>query len=266
MFWSADRKYHDYFWRGDQLDHGVSLLRSRQELCDAAHVIRFTTGPQGLERFTRGAAADSDRVRLAVRHLLQLTPLLPLKTAVPQIIRSDLAEAIRRATQHTQSQYGTFGSEEHQTGSLFDRVSSTWTSGGWTVTVRQQQYSKNVKEKLIGADAGVVVEVRDHLGRGIRKAAWLQAKRVRALASRPPDDAELRRQVGDMRRHTSAAYAILYAANGTEVRGGDNLLQHWTFDDWLDGIVRCERGDTNDDVIIDTFDRSRLLTVVIVES
>jgi len=159
-----------------------------------------------------------------------------------------------------QANYGSFGSENNLTGALFDRLSDTIVEDGWTIVVRQQQYSPNVKEPLLGADAGILVEIRDRDGNGVRKVAWLQAKK------RDDDDPNLAKQLDDMRRRTADAYLIVYAADSTEVKGGPNLEETWSLDDWLDGVVECVRGDKALDVLLDTFDRKHLLTIAIAQT
>jgi hypothetical protein len=91
----------------------------------------------------------------------------------------------------------------------------------------------------------------------------VQAKRVDVIPEDPPHDGDLDDQMATMRRRTDAAYAILYAATGAEVRGGPDLRDRWTVGEWLDGVVECERGDRTIDVILDTLDRAEVLTLTI---
>jgi hypothetical protein len=104
-----------------------------------------------------------------------------------------------------------------------------WTSAGWRVRIRTQEYSPNVKEPKLGANAGILVEIRHSAGGRVVKAAWLQAKRVDVLPVEPLRDAALDEQMQKMGTRTADAYPgrpTAYSPRSSPIAGCGNDPLH----------------------------------------
>jgi len=125
--------------------HGFSWQRSTNpwSLHDPALVLGLRLGPQGIEKVFNGSAGDQRARQQALRHLLGLEVSARQPDDVPFSVREGVSAKVRQAVAQVTQEYGSFGTENHITGAFFRGISGVWSLDGWTVTVRQQQYSPN---------------------------------------------------------------------------------------------------------------------------
>lgn len=229
---------------------------------DPTLILGLQLGPRGIEDIVIGPSTERGDRQQALQKLFGLDATSPAPLSVPPAVRARVIEQIRSAVHTVTNGYGAYGTENHITGAFFQGIVADWKEDGWHVMIRQQQYSSNVKEPIIGADAGIIIEIEDGHGGRVVKAAWLQAKRI-DFSRAPFHDPRLEQQLERMLSRTEEAYAVLYGADGVQVQSALTPGIRQSFEEWFDQLVDCSRGDRAWDVVVDTLDRAQLLSVSI---
>ena len=215
----------------------------------------------------KGPAATRERLRDAIL----LHTGLPLESVgfeigqrVPQELLEELAFLLRAAAQKVTDQFRTLGSEDRTTGALFSDLNVRREVNGWVLNISNHNYSSEIKEPVIGADAGIIVDIKDAMGLRATKAGWFQAKRVAEVPTRIDAIRDLESQMEKMLKRTRDGYALLYTPAGIRVFQGSSFVEV-EFDTLVPEMVRCSKGDRDPEVLIDTFDSRFLLEVLLAE-
>ncbi len=81
---------------------------------------------------------------------------------LPETLIEQVAAAATAATDRIVQKFSQLGIEERQTGVLIDHLeaSSTTSPDGWQAHVFVQDFSPQIKEPIIGADIGILIDVR----------------------------------------------------------------------------------------------------------
>jgi hypothetical protein len=183
---------------------------------------------------------------------------------IPEEVVARIRTRVDEVAKKVAGRYRFLSNEERMTGALFGGLPREIEMGDWKVRFHNQGYSsvqKNAKETTTGADAGVVVEVRDR-NTSVLKALWLQAKRV----PEAPDQADvsklprLKEQMTSMSGFTRDGYALIFTPTEVYVTDGQ---RRWPFAEWLVQAARCERGDRRREMIVNTIDRDYLLEMTV---
>jgi hypothetical protein len=206
-------------------------------------------GPRGRPRFT-GLPLESVGIEIGQR--------------VPQELLEELASLLRAAARKVTEQFRTLGNEERTTGALFSDLNVRREVSGWVLNITNHNYSGEIKEPIIGADAGIIVDITDAMGLRATKAGWFQAKRVVEVPKRIAAIHDLESQMDKMLKRTRDGYALLYTPRGVRVFQGDSYAEI-KFDTLVLEMVRCSKGDRDPEVLIDTFDSRFLLEVLLAE-
>jgi hypothetical protein len=213
----------------------------------------------------KGPAATPDRVltALLMHYKMGVLSATDVGDQLPPALLTEVRQRVEKATAGIRDGFRGYANEDQATGDLFNRLRADLHVGAWHVVISTQGFSTHLKEPRLGADWGLLVDIRGADGRRVVKALWLQAK----LAESMPADARtlpsLSGQVQDMRRRTKDAYAIIYTPNGVFVRGGEKLDQSIVPSDLLVEALRCTRGDRDGSVIAETMDRDLVLEVLL---
>lgn len=181
---------------------------------------------------------------------------------IPVHLLRELEVRVTKQTREITEKFRTLGGEERMTGALFDRLEGTINQDGWRVTISAHGYSNVDKEPVIGADAGVLIDILDRDGTRALKALWIQSKR----ASHLPADVNNLPRVLEQRRlmggHTGEGYVVVYTPHGVFTYGTDPL-RPFGMEELLTSAVRCERGDRTPAVIANTFDANHVLEILV---
>lgn len=214
----------------------------------------------------RGPAATDDLVVDAVRYYQGLVadPNIPdLGPEVPAELAKNLSTHVADAVRRVTSQYGTFAEETDITGYLKGLIQK----GGfkyedWEAEIKAWTYSRRPKERDLGVDIGLIVDL---MRRNLRvlKAMWFQAKK----ADRLPDDIldlpDLRGQIRQMQEYTFESYALVYTPREIYAFRGNEPRESLAVDSVVyDGLL-CRRGDRNPRVVALTGD-SKLVVEMLV--
>lgn len=127
---------------------------------------------------------------------------------------------------------------------------------GWSVEIRPQIFSDQIKEPRLGADLGWVIQIKVGGKRYTTKAVWMQAKRtvydvrtVKALF----DLKDFRAQFGIMRSFTESSFGIVFSPEAVVV-GDDKRIT--TMEALFDEIIGCSVGDQRETTLVQSADRA----------
>lgn len=179
----------------------------------------------------------------------------------------DFLQAVRTRVelevQRTLARRVRLSAEDRVTGFFFGNLDGEFTASGWRARIRHQNFSSIVKEPIIGADVGVIIDLLDEAtGRRVVKCAWFQAKLADDEQYQPRDLPDLQQQMDQMHGRTPDAYAVVYGPESIRVYSPafDEALQPGTV---LADMIACGRGDRNPAVLIDTLDARFILTALV---
>ena len=208
-----------------------------------------------------GPAASTSLIVEAVSRYMGLyaDPRLPdLGPEVPVELAKDLSLHVAVVLQQALAQYDSFAEETDFTGFLKGALRREgFSHDGWNAEIKTWTYKRRPKERDLGVDIGLIVDV---IHRDLRtlKALWFQAK----LADSLPEDIfvlpDLAEQVSKMQRYTRESYALIYTPEKVLAFRGDQPREALPLDLLVYDGVLCRRGDRDPTVIALTGD-SRLV-------
>lgn len=213
-----------------------------------------------------GPAATNELIVEAVGRFLGLyaDPRLPdLGSEVPVELAKDLGAHVSGAIHQATSQYRSFAEETDLTGFLKGIIQkSGFSHGDWRAEVKAWTYSRRPKERDLGVDIGLIVDV---LYRDLRtlKAMWFQAKKSDRLPRDIFELPDLRTQVSQMHAHTSEAYALIYTPEEMFAFRGDRPQEPLSVESVVYDGVLCRRGDRTPRVIALTGDSKVVVEMLI---
>jgi hypothetical protein len=211
-----------------------------------------------------GVAGTPDRLARAIcdyfgydAELLEKTP--DIGPLLPPQLSARAAESITELITDLTQKFKALGGEETSTGAVISKLEGyTDREDGWSIALKVQKFGPNPKENRIGADFGLIIDIRRD-GVRIVKAMLVQAKWAEEL----PDDIttfdKLEDQLSDMRQQTAESYALIYTAKGVFVyKSDDTEYRFGLVDLFKEGLV-CRRGDRSPHVIAQALDRDYVI-------
>lgn len=209
------------------------------------------------ERLTmgRGSKGSEELVAeaiLAHHHMAEVDAFTDFSTQIPAELLSRVAEQVELAEAEVTSQLRQHANEPQTNGAFWGNLSTRLNlvqADDWQLTAQHQHFSdasRGSKESKIGADTGLLFEVR--VGkRRIVKSALIQAKRA---AVPPTTRAELPRaneQMLKMLKITPEAYILTFHSTGITCL--DSADQALTAKGLIVDAFQCVRGDRARDVV-----------------
>lgn len=263
---------YEYFWRNGRVHEHVSRKKGnrgrwptppyrREELIMTAQRVgkrnNLTFGPQqtpsrvteALLRFTR---------------LFTDTSIADIGPLVPSGLRSEIAAELEFVARILVEQFESAAIEESQTG-VFTVLSNrigTKRFGEWEVTIRTQAFSPNTKEPRVGADVGVILDLRQG-DRRVVKAVLIQAKRAEEPVSRPMDIQDLQEQVAKMRETTDESYGMIFSDQQAFIFDPDEQDARIDIGDFFLDMLSCQRGDREQVAVAQAYDKSAVIDVTV---
>lgn len=213
-----------------------------------------------------GPAATNGLIVDAVRYFqgLLVDPNIPdigpqVPTELARHLSIYVADSIRKVT----SQYRSFAEETDITGFLKGLLQKDgFKHDGWEAEIKTWTYSRRPKERDLGVDIGLVIDLlRGDLR--IIKAMWFQAKRTDSLPGNIFELPDLAGQVNSMQQHTSESYALIYTPLEIYAFRGDEPQKSLAFESVVyDGLL-CRRGDRTPRVIALTGDSKLVIEMLV---
>jgi len=220
----------------------------------------------GRRKITPGPKATAARIAQAYNRYRQLDcdPDGPeIGSGVPDRLVEQVAGACRAAVQKLVRQYDAVAIEEGATGLfLGDMNSVSFQQDGWEATIYAQGFSPKTKEPKVGADLGIVVDVR-HGGHRVVKGFFAQAKQVDEMPDDPTGLPDLPEQIKKMLKRTDEAYVLIYGSSDVEFRHARHLGDPISVPDVMTDTVRCRRGSRVPEIIAEALHRDLVLEVAI---
>ena len=199
-----------------------------------------------------GLAVTDELLVDAVRYYLGLLvdPKIPdIGPQVPMELAKQLSSHVADTIRRVNLQYWSFAEETDITGFLKGLLQkSGFKQGEWEAEIRAWTYSRRPKERDLGIDIGLLVDL---LRRDLRviKALWFQAKRTQSL----PDDIlqlpDLAAQIEKMQEYTSEAYALIYTPQEMYAFRGDAPREELAAEGIVSDSLLCRRGDRTPRVV-----------------
>ncbi len=185
-----------------------------------------------------------------------------LGPGVPADVVASVAEKVAEVASSVSTRNRSLANEDQRTGALTSQIDglSSVEVAGWEVSIAVTGFSTHTKEPIVGADFGIVVDIRNG-GEHTSKALWIQAKLADSIPEDPLDLPRLRDQAEKMRRRTAEGYALVYLPNGMTVFRVDTPETQFSFATLVREAIECKRGDRDPSFIADTTDRDRIVEV-----
>ncbi len=231
---------------------------------DAATLVAtIESAPNDSFKVQPGVEETADRIATAVRmergmdapgDSPDIGPKLP--SQVFERIRATADAASAKVT----TQFGKLGAERPMTGALFSNIDDEFQVGGVNVKVSFQIFGENPKEKILGADGGIVIDISNGESRVI-KAIWIQAKQAPDVPAMMSNLSDLGEQARRMRARTSESYGLVFTPDGVRVSRLDGNEERISVGDLIVDAAKCLRGDRSNRIIAQTIDRDWLLLV-----
>lgn len=183
--------------------------------------------------------------------------------SVPSELKNKFAETVRLASEKVGRQWEQASNEEFLTGALFAAIDGVSSSSGWTVQCKYIEFSKQAKEPATGADLAIVLDVVNAQGKRAFKSIWLQAKKAKEVPTNIRTLPRLAPQIDAMRKHTDAAYAVIYTPKGAKAVNTNGVASPVGLDALLNQAMACRAGDPNAELLGKSMNRQYLLEVLI---
>jgi hypothetical protein len=176
----------------------------------------------------------------------------------PELMRC-MTDRVASLVEDLTTKFRSYGGEETSTGAVISKLEGyTDSVGGWTVRVRLQKFAPNPKEKRVGADIGIILDLSRGQDRVV-KAMLVQAKWTDELPSDITKLDKLPGQLQSMRKHTDECYALIYTPNDVYVFRWDDTRHHIELPAFVKEGVVCRRGDRAPNVIAQALDRDYVI-------
>ena len=213
-----------------------------------------------------GPAATPERIVDAVRDyegVLVDATISDVGPLAPADLIRDVISHIETGIAAVLAQFPSYAEETDITGSLKGRIESpVFEREGWQARVRTWTYSRRPKERELGADVGLIVDLSDG-ERRVVKALWFQAKKSDGVPETAEQVEDLPRQIASMRKETPEAYTLIYTVDGVYAFEGDNFKSPLELASVVRDALFCKRGDRTPRVVALTADSRILLDVLV---
>jgi hypothetical protein len=229
-------------------------------------VCTIEMSPAGI-KLVPGPARTPDREWVAV--LMEYGHYAPegrpdLGRGVPPRLLDRVRRVAEAAVREVTRQFQELGSEERATGALVSKLDAEYKLEGWRIAITSQGYSSSgkeePKEKRIGADAGIVIDIANGDDRVV-KAMLVQAKRTDEVPDDPFALPGLDEQLPKMREITEEAYVWVYTPDGILANRRDNDRDISISEQLVAGII-CDRGDHRQLVVAVAQDRDYVVEIL----
>ena len=185
-------------------------------------------------------------------------------TEIPPELLRQVVEHAKNATDRVTRQWESVGNEEGQSGLFAGTINDVdkFQYGEWEATVRVQVFSPQIKEPLVGADLGIIVDLRNG-PQQVVKAALIQAKRTEgkpASTMNLPDFAE---QIGKMRETTDESYGLIYSDDITYLVHSDQPDKPISVERFFSETLLCRLGDRSHRTVAQAYDRAAVIDVTV---
>lgn len=267
---------HFYFWRSGKLEHKevtrASIYGSFGVRLDAPDlVLAIEETPAGPE-YELGPAGirNPHLVQMAlIQHRRRTTSVSrgDLGRFLPHGIAEDVSKEAEIAARRLVKNFAALGAEERQSGVLTDRLNEfrSATDDGWQINILVQGFSSVIKEPVTGADIGVVIEIIRG-DESTLKALWIQAKRVDYPTANVRTMPDLVQQLSVIQRRTDEAYGLVYGPTEVYAVRADDLDVHLRLNTLFEQAVRCERGDLDERLVADSFHKTFVIEVAVLDA
>jgi hypothetical protein len=216
---------------------------------------------------TNGPAATPDRLAEALLRCSRYycdTRSKDIGKVVPKELLDRVKKKLRKETDRVTRQWESTANEEGQTGffaGLINEVSK-FQQDDWEATIRVQVFSPQTKEPRVGADMGIIVDLRQGDNRVV-KAALVQAKRVDSIPDSPMKLPDLKKQIAQMQKTTNEAYGMIQSPEETYLFDPDAPGEHISIESFFVDKIECRRGDRQRRAVAQAYDRSILIDLTI---
>jgi len=214
----------------------------------------------------KGPAATDQLLVDAVRYfqgLLVDPKILDIGSEVPAEFAKHLSSHVGDAIWKAISQYRSFAEEEDITAFLKGLIQSdSLKYGDWEASIKAWTYSRRPKERDLGVDIGLIIDL---LRRDLRvvKALWFQAKKSERRPVSILDLPDLSEQIIKMRSYTPESYALIYTPQEIYAFRGDAPENPLAVESVVfDGVI-CRRGDRTPRVVALTGDSKVVVEMLV---
>jgi hypothetical protein len=197
----------------------------------------------GAWRTIKGPAHTPELAAQAILLELGITPSesggMPV---LPGTVVSALAARAQKATEMIRAASTRMG-EIALTGALLSSLAGVLQLEGWSIAISVYEYSSHLKEPHVGADGGIIFDIRDQAGRRTVKAMLIQSKLHQGQL---PDTARelpgATDQLARMAQYTKDGYVVVFSPEDVAVYGpgGERV---GTLAGVFADAAKCERAD-----------------------
>lgn len=257
---------NEYYWMDDRLVQEVGVRASiygKWRLQRARNTLVATIEDRGDgKKIQHGPAATAFRIAHAMlrEQRLQADPnVRDIGVDIPSALVEQAADRINQTIEAITEQFGRLSNEERRTGALQFDINryGVIEHDGWQLTIILQGFAANPKEKLTGADIGIVVDLKNG-DRQVSKGLWIQAKQAEVMPRNPMKLQDMEHQMGKMLERTDDAYGLVYTPDGVFVqRGNDRTIRSTS--SVIGGVASCRFGDRNPEFLADSLHRDYLI-------
>lgn len=185
-------------------------------------------------------------------------------TEIPRSLLQTVVEHVSDATERVTKQWESTGNEEGQSGYFAGAINEVekFQDGEWEATIRLQVFSPQIKEPLVGADMGIIVDLRNGAQRVV-KATLVQAKRTEGLPASLIKLPDLRDQLEKMHETTDESYGLIFSNKGTFFVHDINPRKNISVRRFFEDKFVCRRGDRRHQTVAQAYDRSAVIDVTV---
>lgn len=262
----------EYYWENGRIveyenhhsGHGGPWPMGPHDHDDLIAAVRTVNSHNQL---TFGPQATPDRVARALvrfsRH--DCDPNTPeIGQSIPGELLHNVSQHVKTLTEMLVDEYIAVGNEVAQSG-LFAGVLNSgkvFQFGEWEATIRAQVFSSETKEPKVGADMGIIVDVRRGNDRVV-KGSLIQAKREEGWQG---DVNKLPRFVGQakkMQETTHESYGMIFSPDDSYIFSPENPQERIPLDRFFADQLRCRRGDRNPEAVAQAYDQSIVIDMTV---
>lgn len=264
------RERNEYYWIRDRVvrrrrerpsGHGPWSRSPDQKFLVAS----IEQDPDGM-RVIEGPANRPERLADAVmmEHGKVPSDVVPgIDVRIPERLLDELSDKIRTALDAITRKFPRMGSEDRTTGALFDRLEGNTFADGWEVQITAHHYSNVSKENVIGADAGVVIDIKSSEGGRVYKSLLVQGKRNPFVPRNALDLPRVSEQLNLMKKYSNEGQVWVYTPDGVRAYGPEDMTKPLDPAVVLVDAVRCGRGDRRPWAISNALDAKHVLEVLV---
>lgn len=237
----ASRTRNEYYWIHHQLvmmqNHRATVYGRWPQLHSESELVVAIENRGDSKKITEGSSATPSRLTIALlreQRLCSDQHADEIGVDVPEELIQIASRHVKDAVAEVTRQYSELANEERKTGAVTYEINRQRVieSNGWSLTVSLQGFSTQNKEPIIGADLGIVVDLKSG-ERQVSKGLWVQAKETATLPEDPLTLPRLRDQMEKMLNRTKDAYGMIFTQAGVYVFQGLNSQVTTTLEDVL---------------------------------